>query len=119
MTSSDKQDKISSPLEDDVKNAKKSSKVLDQISPSNNQLTTVATQKKIIKIKKQCDSSEKNVPKHQYEGTKISFDPALYLTKQDTLFKMEQIKVERKDQRKQHYRKRGKNTKIIQEITTT
>ena len=61
---------------------------------------TVKTQKKIHQDKKQYNSSKKHVQKCQYEGTKIRFDPILHLTNQDTLIKMDQIKAERKDQRK-------------------
>ena len=112
MTSSDEQDEIFSSQEEDMKKTKKKrSKILYQIAPSNDQLTTVKTQKKNHQHKEQCNSSEKYVQKHQYEGTKITFDPALHLTTQDTLIKTDQIKVERKDQRKQHYMKKRKKYK--------
>ena len=46
-----------------------------------------------------------------HEGMKISFDPLLHSTKNDMLPKMKQVRVERKDQRKQHYRKKRKKDK--------
>ena len=100
MTSSDERDEICHQPGDDIKKAPK------QISPSKKVLTAATEKKKNLQYGKICDSKKNNMQNPPHEGMKISFDPLLHSTKNDMLPKMKQVRVERKDQRKQHYRKK-------------